>query len=184
MLLDYFLHKWQSLSGLVKLCLCSFTVQPPHSSTCTATQLSQRHKCCLQNTALLRQLRTAPQGSFDHVLDHLLVASIVINAISIVLAVLLATATEKSKTEKGQAVPGEGTPISSPGESGTAAKLTDDPRAWPGGLDARLQAMHPAGTHFYSAWLTYANLLVTLLGTVVLILNAVITGVAPAKTGS
>ena len=92
-----------------------------------------------------------------------------INAISIVLAVLLATASQKSKDEPGK----ETSP-------GTVGKLIDDP----GSLNTRLKTMDPAGTHFFSAWLTYANVLVTLLGTVLLILNAVITGLAPVNPGS
>ena len=89
-----------------------------------------------------------------------------INAISIVLAALLATANQKEKSD---------TP-----SSRTVAKLIDDP----GALNTRLMAMDTAGTHFFSAWLTYVNVLVTLLGTVLLILNAVITGLAPANAES
>ena len=97
-----------------------------------------------------------------------------INAILIVLAVLLANQKEKA-AGKTKTPSQNGTP-----PPGRVDKLIDDP----GTLNTRLQAMDPAGTHFYSAWLTYANVLVTLLGTVLLVLNAVITGLAPANTGS
>ena len=112
-------------------------------------------------------------------------ASIVINAISLVLSVLLAIAKETRNPEQETVVSGQGTPgddgkqQGSPkkGLNGAVTKLFSE-------LNMQPKEKDPAGTHCFGAWLTFANVLVTLLGTVVLILNAVITGLAPANTGS
>ena len=113
-----------------------------------------------------------------------------INSISLVLSVFLATASETKNPETETARSDEETPAAAGVQQtpptqqpqGAMARLRNgDPV---GALRMRPKELDPAGTHCFSAWLTSANVLVTLLGTVVLILNAVITGLAPASTAS